>query len=365
MTWTAATRTTANPAAGRARVVPALLVVVVLVAVVAGTVAVTHGNRGPVRTLCAEFDTTFGLYGDAPVTIRGIAVGRVRDIVPDRDRVRVEMSIEDRPLSDRTRAVVVNASLLTDRRVELVDADVPGETELPADRCLPRDRTRTPVSVSDALGSFSRIADELTRPAADGTTPLSALLDGADRELAGLGPELDRQLRAVARLISAPDAFAAELGALLDNSAELSTFATDQWTDIKTSLITFGPGLELLESTLVIVKTLVGKLATALGPLDRAFNHHFPYLMDALEQSIPAITLARVEAENSRELLATVPGVITMLQNMIDGGDGLAFDYRPPAQCVGPEPDLCRALGANTARLPLPVAVLASAGGRR
>ncbi|WP_067857154.1 MlaD family protein [Nocardia shimofusensis] len=365
MTWTARARTTADPAAIRRRALPALLIVVVLVAVVATAAAVTRGDRGPVRTLCAEFDTTFGLYDDAPVTIRGIAVGRVRAIVPDGDRVRVEMSIGDRPLSDRTRAVVVNTSLLTDRRVELVDADVPGDAELPPDRCLPRDRTRTPVSVSDALGSFSRIADELTRPAADGSAPLSALLDGADRELAGLGPELDRQLRAVAQLISAPDAFAAELGALLDNSAELSTFATDRWTDIKTSLLTFGPGLELLESTLLIVKTLVGKLATALGPLDRAFNHHFPYLMDALEQSIPVVTLARVDAENSRELLATVPGVITMLQNMVEGGDGLALDYRPPAQCVGADPALCRTLGANAARLPLPVAVLASAGGRR
>ncbi|MET7771683.1 MlaD family protein [Nocardia sp. NPDC005366] len=351
-----------DSAAARGRAVPALLIIAVVATVVTTAAAATQWNRRQAQPVCALFDTTFGLYTDAPVTIRGVAVGRVRHIVPERDHVRVEMTIDQRPLSEKTRAVVVNASLLTDRRVELVDSETHGGAELPADRCLPPDRTRTPVSVADALGSFSRVADELTRPGPDGATPLSALLAGADRELDGLGPELDQQMRALSRLLAAPDAFAGEIGELIDRSAELSRFVTDEWADIKTSMITFGPGLELLESTLVIVKVLVGKLAFALGPLDRAFDHHFPYLMDAIEQSIPLVTLARTGAENSHDLLATVPGVITMLQNMIRDG-GLTLDYRPPAQCAAADPGLCAMLGTNAARMPLPLAVLATVGG--
>ncbi|MBF6183982.1 MULTISPECIES: MlaD family protein [Nocardia] len=349
--------------AHRTRALPALLVLAAVAALVTAVAAVRL-ERTPTRALCALFDTTFGLYADAPVTVRGVTVGRVHAIVPEGGHVRVEMTVERRRLSEHTVATVVNASLLTDRRVELVDSDGPG-AELPAEGCLPTDRTRTPVGVAEALGSFSRIAEDLTRPAADGTTPLSALLAGADRELSGLGPELDQQLRSLSHLLAAPEVFGAELGALLDNSAELSRFVTAEWADIKTSMITFGPGLELLERTLVIVKILVGKLAAALGPLDRAFNHHFPYLMDALEQSVPLVTLARTEAESAQDLLATIPGVITMLQRMIDGGGGLAVEYRPPALCPAPDPALCDAVGAQAARVPVPLAVLAGVGGAR
>jgi virulence factor Mce-like protein len=338
--------------------------------------AAIHGAERPSRAVCALFDDAFGLYPDAPVTIRGVAVGKVRALVPDHDHVRVEMTLDERPLSAGVRAVVVNSSILTDRRVELVDASPRSGPALPPDRCLQPDRTATPVSVSDALGSFTTLLDDITRPGPDGSTPLRALLDGADRELHGLGPAVDQHLRQLSDLVAAPEAFVSQLGELLDNSAELSRFAAAEWSDIKTSLITFGPGLELLERTLVIVKVLVGKLAAALGPLDRLFNHHFPYLMEILESSVPIVTLARTRAEESRDLLATIPGVITMLRNMIQDGSGLTFDYRPPAVVVGapdaqalcasvPDPPMCRVLSANAAEMPLPSAVLATVGGPR
>ncbi|MGK8522610.1 MlaD family protein [Nocardia asteroides] len=352
---------------------PSLLVATaVAITTVAG--AIVYRAERPTRAICALFDNTFGLYSDAPVTIRGVAVGKVGALVPDHEHVRVEMTLDERPLAARTRAVVVNSSILTDRRVELVDADVRGGPQLPDDQCIRPDRTETPLSVSDALGSFTGLLDDITRPGPDGITPLSALLDGADRELHGLGPALDRQLRQLSDVLAAPDTFVTQLGELLDNSAELSRFVAAEWNDIKTSMITFGPGLELLESTLVIVKILVGKLAAALGPLDRLFNHHFPYLMEVLESSVPVVTLARTRAEESRDLLAAVPGVVTMLRNMIEGGSGVAFDYRPPTVVVGAadagalcasvsNPLMCEAISVNAAALPLPLAVLATVGG--
>lgn len=359
---------------GRRRGPAILIATAVAVTAVAG--AAIHDAERHTRAVCALFDDTFGLYPDAPVTIRGVAVGKVRALVPDHQHVRVEMSIDERPLSARVRAVVVNSSILTDRRVELVDTPPRDGPALPPDHCVPPDRTATPVSVSDALGSFTGLLDDLTRPGPDGATPLRALLDGTDRELRGLGPALDQQLRQLSDLLSTPDTFLAQLGRLLDNSAELSRFVAAEWSDIKTSLITFGPGLELLERTLVIVKILVGKLAAAIGPLDRLFNHHFSYLMEILESSVPIVTLARTRAEESRDLLAAIPGVITMLRGMIEDGSGLSFHYRPPEVVLGaadatalcasvPDPPTCQALSANAVRLPVPLAVLATVGGAR
>ncbi|MFC8046211.1 MlaD family protein [Nocardia sp. NPDC057353] len=346
---------------------------IVLVAAVAATGAAVgvDWGAGETRAVCAEFDTTYGLYEDAAVTIRGVPVGSVSALEPEGDRVRVRMRIGARPLPADVRAVVVNSSLLTDRRVELVNADYPGGALLPEDRCIAKERTETPLSVSTALRSFTGLLDEMTRPGPDGVPPLQAVLAGADRELGGLGPQLREQLRALAELTSSPDIFMGELGAVLDNSAALTTFLTREWGDITTTLTTFGPGLELLESSLVIVKTMVGKLAAAVEPMDRLFNQHFPYLMDMLESSIPAVTLARVRAEESQDVLNTVPGVMAMLRAMI-GQAGVEVGYRgpevvlagdPAALCAGvPE---CAPLSGAAAQMPLPQAVFAIAGGAR
>lgn len=341
-------------------------------AVLAPAVTASRHARVPV---CAVFDTSFGLYTDAPVTVRGIEVGAVRSIEPRPGDVLVRMTV-DRSLPADVRAAIVDASLLTDRRVELVGVSASGP-RLAADTCITA--TATPVGVSASLRSFGTVLEELTRPAADGALPVQALLTGADRELSGLAPEVRRQLRDVADLLAAPDTFVAHLGRLIDHSAELSRFVSAEWAEITTALTTFGPGLALLEQTLVIVKILVGKLAAALGPMDRLFNQHFPYLMEVLESSIPLVTLARTRATDSQEILAGIPGVVTMLRSMADTGSGaVGIDYRAPAAEVpaldpvalcarvnAVAPGDCAAVAAHTARLPLPLLVLEAAGGPR
>lgn len=358
-------------------VVTGVAAVSVVAALVVAPVAVDRGSGRSATTVCALFDTTFGLYTDAPVTIRGIEVGAVRSIEPRPADVLVRMTV-DRSLPAGVRAAVVDASLLTDRRVELVGVTAEGP-RLPPDRCIGTERTATPVGVAESLRSFGEIIDRLTRPAADGELPVQALLTGADREFGGLAPELRDRLRALAGLLATPDTFVSQLGRLIDNSAELSRFVSAEWAQITTALTTFGPGLELLEQTLVIVKVLVGKLAAALGPMDRLFNRHFPYLMEILESSIPPVTLARTRAENSRDLLAKVPGVLTMLRSTIESGSGaVRFGYRAPtAEVPAPDPVAlcarvntlpgagCAAMAGHTARLPLPLLVLTAVGGAR
>ncbi|MGW5750859.1 MlaD family protein [Nocardia rhamnosiphila] len=105
----------------RRRVIRYGLPLLLLVAVVV-LWAPRTGLLGPGRattSVCAYFTSTFGLYPDAPVTVRGIEVGTVRALEPEPGRVRVAMDIDRAPPAD-IRAAIVNASLLTDRRVELV-----------------------------------------------------------------------------------------------------------------------------------------------------------------------------------------------------------------------------------------------------
>ena len=81
--------------------------------------AVMDPARGG-TALCAYFDTSYGLFPDSPVTIRGITVGKVDTVEPDGGRVKVSMNIDQRDLPSTTGAVITHTSVLTDRRVELV-----------------------------------------------------------------------------------------------------------------------------------------------------------------------------------------------------------------------------------------------------
>jgi virulence factor Mce-like protein len=311
----------------RARALAALAVIAVAAAAV--LISRVGDDREP-ESLCAYFDNTFGLYPDAAVTIRGIRVGTVRMLRPDGGRVRVGMSLDDRTLPADVGAAVVNSSILADRRVELVRAGYHGGPTFPAGQCIPQDRTRVPVSASETLGSFAKLIRQLTAPDGAGLAPLAALLHSADRELGGAGVELNAGLRDLAALMSAPDTFMNDVGRLLDTSAELGSFVNAEWADIKTTLSTFGPGLGLIEHLLELTKVVVGKLADAIGPLNRLFTQHFPYLMEVLNSSVPVIALVRTRTEQSKDLLDRVPGVIRMLRAMLAAPGGVALAYRPP-----------------------------------
>lgn len=326
----------------------AALALVATGALVMTGAAVLDPTRGG-TTVCAYFDASYGLFPDSPVTIRGIPVGKVDTIEPEGPRVRVEMRLEDRDLPADTGAVITHASVLTDRRVELVDADpTPGPT-LDEDTCIDTSRTRTPVTVSQALGSFSELVREMTEEGPDGQAPLETTLRRAGSEFDSLGPTLNRELRDLADLLSGSDEFMLNVGLLLDNSAELSTMVTTNWDDVKTTAQTFAPGLAGIEQMLVVAKILVEKLSLAVDPMDRLFNEHMGEALSALETTIPTLTMVRARVEESEELFRAIPGVIHLAETMVGSRPGaVTVDYAPPhvRLSVPDAPAVCGALHA-------------------
>ncbi len=367
----------ARPTTRRRRGIVVFTVLITVVAVCSMAFATTD-SRGP-QAICAAFQNTFGLYPGAAVTIRGIPVGTVETLEPRGPLVQVDMSIDERTLGGNVGAAIVNSSILTDRRVELVNTEpVPGAGEFDG-TCIPESRTAEPISVPDALNSFSRFLSEITTDDATGRAPLQALLAGADRETAGLGATINSQLRDLGHLMESPDTFLRDVGSLIDHGAELSEFVAADWDDFATTIKTFGPGLSLIEHLLGLVKTIVGKLAAALDPLDRMFNENFPLFMDVLNASVPIVSMVRSRAEESPEVLQTIPAVLKMLQAMAQGpGRGVGIDFRAPRAQVSASDagrmcalleripgSSCDASSRTSLTVPLPQLLLADLGGHR
>ncbi|MEW1932314.1 MlaD family protein [Rhodococcus sp. NPDC079359] len=156
------------------RIAVAAAVVVTLVGSVASATSVIDRGAGN-SSLCAEFTDTVGLYEGNSVMMLGVVVGTVTRIENSDAAVVVTMDIDDSlRLPAEVGAVTLSNSIVTDRHVELTQPYIDGP-EFDRSSCIPLDRTRTPLGISDTLDAVSGLASDLLGPAdAEATTTRSS-----------------------------------------------------------------------------------------------------------------------------------------------------------------------------------------------
>ena len=149
----------------------ALVAVLVLLA----TGCVPDAVRGEKITVTAYFADSAGLFVGNDVGVLGVPIGKVTDIEPDGDRVKVTMEIDaDRAVPADAGAVVVARSVATDRYVELTPVYDGGE-KLTDGAEIDVERTASPVDFDEdslsgrGLSIISRIADRWWVDVSDGT----------------------------------------------------------------------------------------------------------------------------------------------------------------------------------------------------
>src|SRR6516165_8651608 len=97
-------------------------VVILVAALVAGGVLVYQANH-PAKQITAYFRTTIGVYPGSSVRVLGVPIGKVDAVQPEGTQVKVTMTIDSGvPVPAGARAVVVSASVVSDRYVQLTPA---------------------------------------------------------------------------------------------------------------------------------------------------------------------------------------------------------------------------------------------------
>ena len=109
-------------------------------------------------TVTAYFPDTSGLFVGNDVGILGVTVGKITDIDPEGERVKVTLEVDDEhDVPADVGAVVVARSVATDRYVELTPVYDSGPTLGDGD-VIPVERTRTPVDFDQVLGALNTFA---------------------------------------------------------------------------------------------------------------------------------------------------------------------------------------------------------------
>jgi phospholipid/cholesterol/gamma-HCH transport system substrate-binding protein len=289
----------------------------VVVALLAGLVAVLLPHDST-RDGTAYFTRAVGLYKGSEVRILGVRVGEVRTVTAQGDRVRVDFVYDDKyKVPADAKAVVISASVVSDRYVQLTPAYTRGPTLADGAR-IPLEDTAVPVELdrifsslddldvalgpkgANKNGALSRLlqvgADNLDGEGAninqtvtDLSTALTTLADGKDdifgtvRNLAVFTAALaksDDQVGAFnTDLASVADQLAGERGELalaLKNLAVALTEVASFVKENKSNLTTDIKGLADISGTLAKQKAAIGEVLEAgpdaLGNLNLAYN---------------------------------------------------------------------------------------------
>lgn len=135
----------------------------------------------------AEFADSGGIFVNAEVTYRGVAVGRVSGLDLTADGVSVALTIDpDAPdIPADTRAVVTDRSAVGEQYVDLIP-DGAGEPYLEDGSVIPTSRTGIPVPVEELLLNLDRLVGSVD------TEHLRTLVEELGVAFTGAGEDLTR-----------------------------------------------------------------------------------------------------------------------------------------------------------------------------
>lgn len=251
-------------------------------------------QRGSQRTVTAYFDNTVGLYIDNEVTIQGIPVGSVDDIIPQGDVVRVVLKVDNEaPVRADAQAVIVAPTLVSDRYVQLGPTYESGP-QLADGAVIPVERTSTPVELDRVYQSLDTIARALGPNGANRAGALNQLLQSSAGALGGNGELLkntiaelggavgtladnrDNLFATVDNLGQFTNMLARNDGAVRDLTnqlADISAFLASERGNLSTVLATLPPALDdvarFIRDNRDILRTDVGRLANITDILVR------------------------------------------------------------------------------------------------
>ncbi|OZE44750.1 hypothetical protein CH256_01680 [Rhodococcus sp. 05-2254-6] len=315
------------------RIAVAAAVVVTLVGSVASATSVIDPGAGN-SSLCAEFTDTVGLYEGNSVMMLGVVVGTVTRIENTDTAVVVTMDIDDSlRLPAEVGAVTLSNSIVTDRHVEFTQPYIDGP-EFDRPSCIPLDRTRTPLGISDTLDAVSGLASDLLGPAdAEGNHDeiLGDTLRSADDSLRGSGTQLNDSLRQLAQLVGDPADKDTTVRRLIDNLDGLIDTFVVSWPEVAKLLDNLKRGMITLSEFTQSFGTTVALTTEFIPPLARNVAKYDEKVYAFLDQAVPVVDVLLGRVGDIKDILAQVPTVGENLMTMYDNDSRSGrVIYHPP-----------------------------------
>lgn len=201
----------------RRRRLPIIVTALVLAATLSVAAWFVFARTDRAVTVHANFAYVNGIYVGSKVTVLGVPVGTVTDVVPQGTTVRVSMSMpDDVPLPADASAYVLSPSVISDRHVEL-GPTYSGGPRLEDGAEIPAERSHAPVDFDSLMGSISTLTDAIAGENGSTADLLTKAADG----WRGRGEEFNEAMRTLSAATGVVGARAEDIGMLVSNLSGL------------------------------------------------------------------------------------------------------------------------------------------------
>jgi phospholipid/cholesterol/gamma-HCH transport system substrate-binding protein len=306
----------------------------------------------------AFFKQTIGLYPGSSVRILGIAVGTVDTIVPEGNRVKVTMSLDDQYAVPATAdAVVLAPSLVSDRYVQFSPV-YNGGPKMKDGATVPLERTATPVELDQVYGALSDLSSALGPNGANKNGALSDLVDVGAANLQGNGEALNHTLSGFSQAIETLAKHRDDLFSSLDN---LQVF-TGALASIDAQVGQFNSNLAAVSEQLAgerqDLAAAISLLSKALGDVS-GFIRTNTTLVTSNVNKLADVTLALVQQRSAlAQVLDVAPAALENLSHAYNPDYGTLDTRDNSTGSTSPEVLVCQVLAAvgkvSVANLPTP-----------
>jgi phospholipid/cholesterol/gamma-HCH transport system substrate-binding protein len=169
--------------------------IVLVLVIVAGFLGWNLYQRLTYNKVTAYFSQTLALYPGDKVQIMGVQVGKIEDIEPDGDKMKVTFNYENKYKvpADAT-ASILNPSLVASRTIQL-SPPYTGGPVMENNAVINLDRTQVPVEYDDLRDSLNRLLTDLGPTPQQPRGPFGDIIESAADGFAGKGEQLNKTLK--------------------------------------------------------------------------------------------------------------------------------------------------------------------------
>lgn len=191
----------ANQLVDRLKALPRVVLIVIVLALgVTGVVLL--GGGGETRTATAYFSRAVAIYENSEVRILGVPVGKVTEVVPSGNAVRVEIEWDaEYDVPADVKAVIVTPTLTADRFVQLSPAYTSGPT-LADGAEITVENTGTPIELDRIYRSLSDLTRALGPNGVNKDGTLNNVLDAGAEFFDGQGRKINTTVNNLARAMT-------------------------------------------------------------------------------------------------------------------------------------------------------------------
>ena len=326
---------------GRLQRTVALLAAVVLVGALGWAVLRPAGQM----RVTAWFDAAVGLYPGSDVRVLGIPVGTVTEVVPQGDRVRVDMLVDESyDIPAEADAVVLAPSLVSDRYVQFAPVYSGGPTMQDGAE-VPLDRTATPVELDAVYGALDDLSVALGPTGANAEGALQDLLAVGAENLDGNGEALNQTLTGFSQAVETLADGREDLFSSVEN---LQVFTT-ALASVDGQVAQFNDNLAAVAEQLAgereDLAAAIATLSSALGQVATFVQTNTALLTTNVDR-LADVTLTLVQQRTAlAEVLDVAPAALSNVSRAYNPGSGTLDTRDNSLGTTNAEVVVCQLLG--------------------